>query len=161
MPKLTNEQIEEIYQAIIELPVVDENAPEKDPRGRLTKFHNGLIKDILHFFNIDAYEEKRGEYDQRIRCANDYPTVEAWCYKNGITDQTYQNWRKTNPRFREASDLVRLNQKSVLITNSLHGKYNTHFAAMIGRIQFAWDTKEEENKDAINTVVIDSDDTKL
>ena len=160
MPKLSDEQIQEIYEEIIALPF--EPVKKEGGDGRPSKYKDELILDLLHYFNIEAYDNYTTNTGVRSKNANDLPTIDGWCYKQGITDQTYQNWRKVNPRFAEAANLVVLNQRDILITNSLHNNYNANFASLIGRIKYGWDTKtDEDNNSEINTIVIDADDAKL
>lgn len=119
-------------------PAKNENKkpPEKHAGGRPPKYDPKYCKQLIEFFNCDAYEEKEitivakngNEITRFEDVANDLPTFERFAVSIGIHRETLLNWTEKYPEFFDAYKAAKDYQKDMLITNALKGLYNPVFS---------------------------------
>lgn len=121
-----------------------ENSKEKTmskttKMGRPTKYKPEYCEKLIEHFNIPFYktiiEEKMSASgavkELKRQVPNDFPTLEGFCRKIGITPDTIQNWAKANDDFLRALKIAKGIQKEFLTTHGLSGAYNNNFAKFI------------------------------
>jgi hypothetical protein len=111
----------------------------ENPIGRPTKYKPEYCQDIVAFFDIEPYNEvieittyKDGttkENKKFIAC--DLPTFEGFCKKIKIHIDSLYEWQKIYKDFSVSMRQCRALQKSILITNSLKGLYQSNYAIFV------------------------------
>lgn len=91
----------------------------QDPKYDDEKTPINLVK----FFDREHFQEINGK-----KFPNVLPTQERFCFEEGISRETYNQWTKRHPRFKEADKIAKLMQKDMLMSLALLGFYKEGFA---------------------------------
>lgn len=82
------------------------------------------------------------EYTDNCLKNGDFPTIEGLAHYLGISARTIYDWEKLHSEFLLTIDNLRDNQKQLLITNGLTGKYNARFAMFLLKANHGMTEKE-------------------
>jgi len=127
--------------------------------GRPTKYHKKYCKEIIKFFNIDAYfikeiefKDKNGDiHTKEMIVANDLPTLEAFANKIFTTTKTLWDWAKKHKEFSNAVEIAKQHEKNILVQNGLSGRYDAGFAKFVAtNFTDMRDRQEQEHSGNIN-----------
>jgi hypothetical protein len=106
------------------------------PGGRPTKYDKKYCKEMVEFFNIEAYRiskiiktNKDGSTEEReIEVANDLPLFSKFAVNIGVHRDTLHEWKDKHEEFSDAYKKCKEIQRNILIINGLRGLYQTAFA---------------------------------
>jgi len=108
------------------------------PRGRPTTYKPEFCDEIIEHFDIEPYRvitrvhQKTGnEYSEKV--ANDLPTLAGFAASLGVSRQTLTDWAKRWPEFSYAITRAKVMGEKILVTNTLLGLYNSHFAQFVAK----------------------------
>ena len=127
------------------------NKVVKNPVGRPTKYEPEMCQAMIDFFDIPytvnvtkTVLSKQGEpFEVTETVANDLPTVQAFCHKLGISEDTFFRWVKEKPEFSESYKKARAIQCAMWQSNSLKGLYRDAFTIFLGKNVFKWTDRQD------------------
>jgi hypothetical protein len=98
-------------------------------RGRPTKYSKQLLGCVTHY-------TKECETNQL------FPTIEGFASYLKVGTRTLYDWEAQHPEFSQTMDELRDTQRHLLISNGLHGGYNTRFAMFLLKANHGMTEKE-------------------
>lgn len=133
--------------------------PKKRRRRSTTKYSSSYCKLMLSYFSAAVFEMQKErikkkainpdtgqEHIEYERVACDLPMFEAFAKKICVTAEVLEEWRDTHPDFCDAWAKAMDMQKTVLVTNSLHGLYNPMFSKIAAINLFEWRDTSRDDK---------------
>lgn len=107
--------------------------------GRPTKYKEAYCKEIINYFSIEHAEEveishintKGEKWTQNEFRANALPTIEGFCAKIGVDDQTIIEWTLKHKDFFAAYTQAKQLQKDMLLDNGLTKRYDGQFSKFV------------------------------
>lgn len=123
------------------------------PFGRPTKYHDDFPSMLLKYFGRDltkiitkkvVVKDQVHEIEEEV--ANEFPTVEGFCWDHNICTATFYTWIKDEGKFDflEAYKRAQDRQKQFIQSHGLMGRYDRTFSIFIGKAV----CKMKDNPDA-------------
>lgn len=106
--------------------------------GRPTAYRPEYCDDIVTYFNVPAKTDGT---------ATEFPTVQDFACKIGVTVATLLNWCDKYPDFAQAYALARQKQESILLKNAMDGGYSAQFAKFFAINCFDGRYKDKQDVD--------------
>jgi len=143
---------EEVLYEIDRVPAVGAH----NGGGRPSRYRPEFPQMMINFFDIgpqkiiENVNEETGEVTHTV-LTNIFPTKEAFAASLRVSMQTLNDWATKKdefgefryPEFAEAYEIVGAMQESILITNTLMGKYNANFAQFISKVKLGYEEKSK------------------
>ncbi|MGD9382243.1 MAG: terminase small subunit [Candidatus Thorarchaeota archaeon] len=115
--------------------------------GRPSKYKPEYCEQLVEFFDRQPYEfvlsDESDETSKKIKQICDLPTLAAFAKTVGVHRDTIHQWSKDHSDFSDAIKKAKELQEDILITNGLHGNYNTAFAIFTAKNVIGWRDKQE------------------
>lgn len=118
------------------------------------KYKKEYVEELIEYFNtpptrveyIKHYDREGNVVkEEPVVLGADYPTLEGFAIKIGVSSRTLENWAKDYPTtFGAAYERAKDVQKNMLIVNGLGGRYNSKFAQFVASSQFDMAEKSEQ-----------------
>lgn len=109
--------------------------------GRPSKYDESVCEALLRYFSKKPYRvryrwTKNAETGEREKTPEeeiptDFPTIEGFCAKAGISKDTFYRWVGEHKEFSDAFAQARARQTEILVVNGLRGNYNPGFAQFV------------------------------
>lgn len=114
--------------------------------GRPTKYDPKLCEEIINFFDIAPYYERKitttGKNDyckeETIDVANDLPHLITFARHIGVSIDTLNEWTRKHPEFSEALKTAKAINERMLAVNALKGLYQSTFSIFMAKNKFGW-----------------------
>ena len=121
------------------------------PGGRPTKYKPEYCEAIIAYFSIEPTRtitetttRRDGTITEKeIQIANDFPTIQRFCFSIDIVVDTLHEWVARYPEFSDAYKRAKELQEALWINNSMKGLYNPAFTIFTGKNIFGWRDKQE------------------
>ena len=107
-------------------------------RGRPTMYDPKYCEEITEYFNVEPYKEverfnEKTEKVYFVKEANDLPTMAGFATQIGVSKQTLYNWGRVHPDFFDSLTRAIGMCERMLVTNTLNGLFNPHFAVFVAK----------------------------
>jgi len=107
-------------------------------RGRPTIYKSEYADQLREYFNVEPNQiitttqvsNKGNEYEKTEILPVNFPTIEGFCAKIGISKQCFYEWIERHEEFGDACSYAHCKQAEILQVNGLNGKYNARFAGL-------------------------------
>jgi len=125
------------------------------PLGRPTKYDPAFCRQLIDFFDVEAYREdvvNEGSTRERIQIVPvKFPTLQRFAAEIGVTKQTMWNWAtaqdedgtRKHPEFFDAYTRAKDLQEAVLVEGAMVGAYNPQFAGFAAVNICNWRSKQQ------------------
>jgi hypothetical protein len=112
---------------------------KKHAGGRPTRYRKRFCLEIFEFFDVKPCREVETKIVNKdgsvttitTEVANDLPFLSAFARKIGVVTNTLDNWADKHPEFLRALTTAKDMYQEMLLTNGLHGRYNSSFAKFV------------------------------
>ncbi len=115
--------------------------------GRPTKYKEEYCEHFIEFFDREPYEvvlaDEDDETSKKIKQVCDLPTLASFARLIGVHRDTIHQWTADYPVFSDAIKKAKELQEHILVTNGLHGNYNTAFAIFTAKNVIGWRDRQE------------------
>lgn len=116
------------------------------PAGRPSEYKEEYIKKVDEYLSTKEDEEierekKDGWYEYKLRA--NLPTIEGFARFIGVNKTSLYEWEKKHPKFSNALEEIRVEQKERLINYGLSGDYNSTIAKLILSSNHGMSDKQE------------------
>lgn len=162
-------------------PIDHKKPPKVNPEfkvrmGRPPKYDRGYAEELVDFFDVSDYLEKRGlhitpsgkeiDIDKGVR----FPTIEGFCVHAGLSKNTVYKWaayKNDNdelkyPEFSHALEFAHVVQSNLLVNSGVSGEYNAGLVKMIlsARHDYVEKTKTDVELNTTVKIVQDNQDSE-
>jgi hypothetical protein len=131
----------------------------KKPVGRPTKYHEGLPKQLLDYFDrpldrevIEQVATNSGVKEVVVKKPSRLPTVEGFCSHIKISKRTFHDWVAKYPSFSHALGIAKQMQMNQLITHTLENNFNAGFAKFLA-MNISDMREKQEQKQEVKTEI--------